>query len=266
LREVSGRHSMAVQTSKSVTIVLATVIPGIALLSLLALLYFLIRRRRKSHIFNRGITPIDDDEIESWKTDRNEEKIPIPDSQTQSQYTHKTSTSVASIQKPPSVIVYQNNAIPRSSSEFAPSYLHHQKDSSVDSIQSPVLARAPNARPGLTDETVQGDEAFVPQVKRQPSRLSKHHSSTTRHGRSKSARNSVARDQWYGFDSEHHTLPPRRSAESFPRSPANNSKHKRVYSSASNPPRMSFDSEDMNLGGLSPRPLIRKSDIGRAIG
>jgi hypothetical protein len=257
---------MAVKTSKTVTIVLATVIPGIALISLLTFVCVLVQRRRKSHIFNRGITPIDDDEIESWKTDRNEEKIPIPDSQAQSQYSHKTSTSVASVQKPPSVIVYQNNGIPRSSAEFAAGYLHHQKGSSVDSIQSPVLARAPNARPGLTDDTIQGDEAFVPQVKRQPSRLSKHQSSTTRHGRSKSARNSVARDQWYGFDSEHHTLPPRRSAESFPRSPAHSSKHKRMYSSASNPPRMSFDSEDLNLGGLSPRPLIRKSEIGRAIG
>jgi hypothetical protein len=257
---------MAVRTSRTLTIVLATVIPGVALVALLAVLCVRFQRKRKTLIFKRGITPINDDEIESWKTDRNDEKVPIPDSQAQSQYSHKASTSVASVQKPPSVIVYQNNGISRSSAEFDARCLHHQKGSSVDSIQSPVLARAPNARPGLTDDTVQGDEAFVPQVKRQPSRLSKHQSSTARHGRSKSARNSMAKDQWYGFDSEHHSLPPRRSAESFPRTFANPSNHKRVYSSASNPPRTSFDSEDVNLGGLSPRPLIRKSDIGRAIG
>ena len=41
--------------------------------------------------------------------------------------------------------------------------------------------------------------------------------------------------------------------------------HSRVYSSSENPPRMSFDDE-IFLGGLSPRPVVHKSDIGRAIG
>lgn len=253
-------------THRSLTIALATIIPGVALIALLIFICVRNQRRRKSRIFKRGITPIDDEEIESWRTD-NSEKHPDDEAQgePQTRSHHKQSTSVASVTKPPSVIVYHNQGLPRVSGEQA--QRGHQQMASIDSIQSPVLARAPNARPGLTDDTVQGDEAFIPHLKRQPSRLSKNQAAaTTKPGRSKSARNSIAHDQWYGHGLDNHTLPPRRSAESFPRSPAKHDTHKRVYSSPSNPPRMSLDDDQLSMGGLSPRPLIRKSEIGRAIG
>lgn len=159
---------------------------------------------------------------------------------------------------------------------------------SLDLPQTPVLARAPNSRPGLTDEAVEGDEAFISNHRRQTSRLSKKHS------RSRSSMSY----QWAG------TPPSQRSSECLPRTsqtwerrtdwsaitptsaPAPvhtygrscqergwEKKHSRIYSDSSIPPQSSFD-EDL-LGGLSPRPLLRgnmdmpttpESEIGRAIG
>ncbi|PHH69112.1 hypothetical protein CDD80_7008 [Ophiocordyceps camponoti-rufipedis] len=65
---------------------------------------------------------------------------------------------------------------------------------------TPVLARAPNARPGLTDQAVQGEDAFVSQARRQPSRLAKPPpaSRPSRHGRSKSSRATIHHEVWYG--------------------------------------------------------------------
>lgn len=254
-------------SNKTLTIVLSTTLPSVFLISVAAYICYRMQKRKTRRIFKRGITPIEDEEIESWKVDRNEEKPPIPEPAPESRpstQNHQPKDSVGSIQKPPSVIVYQNQGIPRSSEDNAPRCLHHHKGSSVDMPQTPVLARAPNARPGLTDDTVRGDDAFIPQLKRQPSRLNKSQPASPRHNRTRSARSSMSREQWHGQNQDGHQISPRRSAESFPRTPTHGSKHKRVYSS-SNPPRMSLDDE-LSPGGLSPRPHIRQSEIGRAIG
>ncbi|PNY24340.1 Uncharacterized protein TCAP_05721 [Tolypocladium capitatum] len=256
-----------------VTIVLATTIPSVVLIILASVLYYRVRRRR-SRLFNRGITPIDDEEIASWKSGRADEKAPIPQphsraKQCSSHPNHRPANSVASIQKPASVIVYQNPFQYNSrTSEDIPASTAHGKQS-ADMPRTPVLARAPNARPGLTDKVVQGEDAFISLVKRHPSRLAKHGPPSPRHHRSKSTRatmtGTTGRNLWYGQQFEYHS-PPRRSADTFlPTSPTHRSGSNGVYSSQSTPPRTSFD-DDLLLGGLSPRPVIHQSEIGRAIG
>lgn len=265
---------MELSQNQIIIIVLTTTIP----LSILVILAIFIRRRiqRRRFLFNRGITPIDDEEIESWKLNRPDEKKlviertisypPTPHQQQQTQ--HQQNDSVGSIRKPPSVIVYQQSYSRLSDELQSPRSLYHKR--SIDMAPAQVLARAPNSRPGLTDETVQGDDAYIPPLRRQQSRLAKlppSASSSPRHGRTRSSRSmSVASHQWYGQFSDFQFSTPRQSSEYLPR--ANRSLDLRRQSrkhSHSHPPRMSFDDE-VFLGGLSPRPLIRKSEIGRAIG
>ncbi|KAJ6787151.1 hypothetical protein PWT90_05412 [Aphanocladium album] len=249
-------------TSRILTIILASVIPGVAILSLCAVLCYRVQRR-KARLFRRGITPIGDEEIESWKVDRDDEKSVVLEQSP----SHHRGASVSS-NKPPSIIVYQNTP-PRRHSEdqqspsTSPSYRI-----SVDMPTAPVLARAPNARPGLTDDTVPGDDAFISQPKRQ-TRLVKHPpvSATTRHTRAWSTRSlsrGPSHEHWYGAEQDN--TPPRHSTETFTRSRSMHqaSNYSTAYSTPAKPPRASFDDE-MFLGGLSPRPPVHKSEIGRAI-
>ncbi|KAK7430792.1 hypothetical protein QQZ08_002581 [Neonectria magnoliae] len=261
--------------TKILVIVLATVVP-VAFIA--TTIVFCRRSRQRRFLFlNRGITPIDDEEIESWRIDRSDEKTPIieplpfrdeePYEQQQGFQQHQRQQSSISIRKPPSVIIYQNG-VSQASEELARYTVKHKR--SMDVPATPVLARAPNSRPGLTDETVQGDDAFVPSLKRQPSRLAKLPPTVSRQSRTRNSRSSTVsaaghHDLWHGQQSDKHALT-RMSSDYLPR--ANRSldlrRQKRVHS-ISTPPRMSFDDE-VFFGGLSPRPLIHKSEIGRAIG
>ncbi|KAF4446634.1 hypothetical protein F53441_9765 [Fusarium austroafricanum] len=263
---------------QALIIVLATVVPVTAITAVGCFLYRRSRQRRFLFM-KRGITPIGDEEIESWKKDRNHEKARIIeaanneardlDQKIQHQRQKSTSFSSSSIRKPPSVIVY-DRPHPRVSEELSPRSFDHKR--SIDVPSSPVIARAPNSRPGLTDEAVQGEDAFIPLVKRQPSRLAKLPPSS-RQSRTRSSRSSTMsavspspRDPWHGHYPDGF-LGTRSSSEYLPR--ANRSldirrQHHRMHS-MSNMNRLSFDDE-VFLGGLSPRPLIRKSEIGRAIG
>lgn len=264
---------------KIIVIVLATVVPLTAITAVGCFLYRRSRRRQRRFLFlKRGITPIDDEEIESWRTDKSLEKTPIIEATSNhaqdlerqrqlQQHQRQKSTSVSSVRKPPSVIIYNS---PNPHEEISsPRSLHHKRSIYVPS--TPPLARAPNSRPGLTDETVQGDDAFISPLKRQPSRLAKLPPSASRHGRTRGSRSSTVsaispRDPWHGHYPDS-VFGSRSSNEYLPR--ANRSldirrQHHRMHSMIS-PSRMSFDDE-VFLGGLSPRPLIRKSEIGRAIG
>jgi hypothetical protein len=266
------------------TIILSSVIPGVFVISLVVLLWVWFRRRQVRWL-RRGITPIADEEIDSWRTEKHEEHDRDPGTEPESQPSprrhHRQNSSLASVQKPGSVIVYQhthNSSISspalnqgRPSAEY-----YSSKQNSMDLPMSPVLARAPNARPGLTDEMIQGDDAYIPQLKRQPSKLAKSQpgsagsgiigSSRRQQSQHRSARSSISinssgngnRDRWYGqqvgdgLTRKSADLPGQRG-------------HERVYSSSANPPRLSLD-EATSPGGLSPRPLLHKSEIGRAIG
>ncbi|KAM4059544.1 hypothetical protein HRG_011600 [Hirsutella rhossiliensis] len=264
---------MACQASGcTVTIVLATIIPSVVVLLTVALLCWRLLRRR-SRLFNRGITPIDDEEIESWKSgttpEKHSEPPPSPwrDSLTSC---HRVTNSVTLTRKPTSVIVYQSPSQygVRLSEDLSSSPAHARP--SFDVPPTPVLARAPNARPGLTDEAVQGEDAFVSLARRQPCRLAKPPPKGSRHNRSKSSRATMSgttgsHNTWYGQQFEYHKLPRRSADHILPVPAAYMPEFSDVHTSHSTPVRTSFD-EEIWLGGLSPRPLIRKSEIGRAIG
>jgi hypothetical protein len=257
-------------SDRRLTIILATVIPITCLIIASWSIYFVVRRRN-ARLFGRGITPVADEEIETWRTDRNEnedddEKEMIPERRNPNTKHHHQHSSVSSAHKPASVIVYHS----RTSSEQSPRSAGFQHHGSMDVPRTPVLARAPNARPGLTDESVQGDDAFIPHVKRQPSRLSKYQtqapvprSVVPQHQRHRSAYSTIgSRDRWYGQSTADYFT--RQSAD-LPRRGSPPRTQERIYTSSQNMPRVSLD-DAVAPGGLSPRPPVHQSEIGRAIG
>ncbi|KAL8387837.1 hypothetical protein RB595_009640 [Gaeumannomyces hyphopodioides] len=309
-------------------------------------------RRKRVPFFERGITPIDDDEIESWKIspeERVEKHVPEPttsagltitvprssESNTRSlrpaTVGRDASAAVATpdalppttpTKKAPSaVIVYQNQAsssspaIPgyRKSEELSPRSMasssnlagsrYGRASMDKDLPQTPIHARAPNAREGLTDQAIPGDEPYIPLPKRQPSRISKMSgvaSPRLAHTRARSSRSSLRSFGlgWdhpqpqqqrqgpyghYGGGSEQELPRAGRASSDYPRSSAggyspphhhhraNYSHHHHQYSGASNHSRVYSTSSipprlsfSDDLFG-SPRPLLRE-DIGRAIG
>lgn len=252
-------------STQSLTLVLATTIP-VGLLASILVVVWCRARRRKARLFRRGITPIDDEEIESWKVDREDEK---KSSSERPRPSHHTNRSGGSISKPAGVIVYTPSQYNRRvSQEHVALSTSPQHKRSFDMSPTSIQARAPNARPGLTDDAVQGDAAYLAQVKRQPSRLAKQPPVSGRHNRAWSTRTishgGDMHDQWYGAD-----LPPRRSTDTFTRTqsvqnhPSSRNGH---YSSPPNNPARSSLDEELLPGGLSPRPPVHKSEIGRAIG
>ncbi|KAK0392333.1 hypothetical protein NLU13_1829 [Sarocladium strictum] len=253
--------------SRTLIITLSTTIPGVIIVSVLGLAIYQCRRRRFSFL-NRGITPIDDEEIESWRTERIEEKM-AHSAQAVSARSHQPSMSASSIQKPPSILVYGRDTHfnSRPSMERSPGLGR----TSVD-VPAPVIAVAPNARLGLTDEMVQGDDAFVPRIKRQPSRLAKSQPPASpgkhQHKRSTNSHSSL-HAAWYGYqeESQYAQTPVRHFSERQPQTPPPRGHRPNIlaYPDSSIPPYSSHD-EEVFHGGLSPRPMLHQSDIGRAIG
>ena len=262
-------------STRTLTIILATVLPCVFLTTVVVVLLCCRNRRRKAQLFRRGITPIADEEIESWKVDRRTSEKPSEsgDESTAKDQgaqgsSHKHGASIGSIQKPPSIIVYQSPFQHHRQASDGPSAVRPASErQSTDLPTTPILARAPNSRPGLTDEAVQGDDAFVSQPKRQASRLAKQPPTTPPgHGRSKSTRSTISpRTVWNGQELESQSMPRRSVDTSLPSVPLEYRTKKDRLSSRSNPDKTASD-EEIFLGGLSPRPLIHKSEIGRAIG
>lgn len=263
---------------RTTAIILASVLSVVGCLLIgMAVWIFMRCRRRRSKLFTRGITPIGDDEIETWKGQRTEkghdmDAVSPPHSPKQrrmEEKRHQKSESATSIKKPPSVIVYA-----RKSEEYSPrsptmpdypfskmSFDGTKRSFEKELPMTPIQARAPNAREGLTDEAIPGDEPFIGSPKRRGSRLSKgsrypHQS----HSRTKSNRSSSSLhrlgDRGYGYESDDY-----RPSHEFYQG------HSRV-SSSQEPPRLSLsDNWPAGSGGLSPRILlVRAEDIGRAIG
>lgn len=324
----SGGSSNGIGSNRVLVIALSTVLSVVGLILILGLI-FICRRKRKG-LFARGASPIDDDEIATWKAPRSE-KGPLPGSGSGAEATlatagiagaagatvamvgaaggrrsdsdgsgsrgvssdsrsnggspsHAKNISTSSIKKPPSVIVYSNvngiggyrpssdNSSPRSYGSYdAGPAVGLSGKSSFDKVlpQTPIQAKAPNSRAGLTDESIPGDEPFIANPPRQPSRLSKlppGFSSAQRraHVRTRSSRSSF---QEYAFSKSEQELPGRHSHDYIPRS--HNNSNWKVNSSTSVPPRLSFSDESFLGGSLSPRPLLAGHEgyeIGRAIG
>ncbi|KOS20260.1 hypothetical protein ESCO_006084 [Escovopsis weberi] len=262
---------------ESVTIVLSTLIPSLFLISVCGFAAYRLLRSRRARYPNRGITPICDEEIESWKIDKtklidNDEKpteLPV----FAARGSHNSSMSVSSVRpKPPSLIIYHSSHTNRGSqgsgsddqvSPWSPSI----GKNSVEGLQTPILARAPNSRPGLTDDTIRGDEAFVTHsIKRHPSRLSRlSPTASPRHLRTKSARSSLGdftrRELWLSQDLSRPSLD-NLSARSM-KSPR--AGRRATFSTPVRIRHGSYDDE-IPLSGLSPRPPITRAEVGLAIG
>ncbi|KAK4161994.1 hypothetical protein QBC43DRAFT_89718 [Cladorrhinum sp. PSN259] len=280
-----------VSSNKTLVITLSTVLSAVGLALIVGGIILCWRyRQRRLHLFQRGISPIDDDEIATWKVPRDYEKTRTfqgvdtdieADAALRKETgvsSHVKHASTSSVKKPPSVIVYSNvhgHGYRPSTDEGSPRRSYTQNHPvygriSVDKAlpQTPIQARAPNARAGLTDESVPGDEPFLPpSPKRQTSRLSKFppsaSSSRRQHGRSRSSRSSTRSFGEYGFHAGSEVeLSPRHSHDHI----HSRHYHSRVYSSSSIPPRLSLGDEALFPGSSPARPLFRDDEIGRAIG
>ena len=264
-------------SNRVLLIALSTVLSVVGVLLLVGAVLLCLRyRKRRLLCFARGVTPIDDDEIATWKATPGE-KIALVNSRAST--TRAKHTSATSVKKPPSVIVYQSRLSQQNTRRSRDGSLHSFADNGYGSFtrtsfekelpQTPLQAIAPNARAGLTDQSVPGDDPFLPSPRRHPSRLSKPHpSASTRSSRTHTrARSSRSSTRSFG-DSGHYAsdveLSPSGSHEIL-NSYGRGHGHSRIYSSSSIPPRLSLSDEGA-LGGLSPRPLFRDGDIGRAIG
>ncbi|TGJ78119.1 hypothetical protein E0Z10_g10645 [Xylaria hypoxylon] len=247
-------------SNHTLVIVLSTVfgIIGIALIASLALWY--IRNRRRHSLFNRGLTPIGDDEIATWKVRRAEEKE-TEAYRARPSHASKDSTGSARIQ-------YQRGTS-RPSTEAGVSPRSFIKNSfSIDLPRAPeaaAFARAPNARTGLTDEMVPGDEPFVPQLKRKPSRLQKLPPDTPKNLSRANSRTRIARSYSHpeNWQSSVESLP-RELRDANPRGGGGG--HSRIYSSSFVPPQISSAADKEMFGGLSPPPSQRRDVIGQALG
>ncbi|KAH9904143.1 hypothetical protein F4778DRAFT_84033 [Xylariomycetidae sp. FL2044] len=245
--------SGSVSGNQTVIITLSTVLSVVGVILVIILAYLCARgRRKRTPLFNRGITPIGDDEIASWKINRTSEKP-------EDRYTRRpvrTPNTSTSTRRAPSVIQYQNDGRPSMDIISPRSFINDKYSFDLPRAPGAVLARAPNARSGLTDETVPGDDPFLPSPKRSPSKLHKSPADSptrTRGSRSNSIKSFA--DHWRG------------SFEVSPRI-SNDSRrgHSRIYSSSSIPPRLSLGDHEQ-FTGLSPPPSRRKdSTIGQAIG
>jgi hypothetical protein len=331
---MTNGYTSGIGSSRTTVITLSTVLSIVGAFVILGVISVCWRHRqtRRFLFFRRGITPIDDDEIATWKVGsgrgeksggRGQAPAPVmgPGGLALAGYgatgpltgsppgpSHAKKASVSSYtKKPPSVIVYPHPSVAagqgagggRFSEDSHTSPRHYGSYSSYGgstkrsfehrggelASPAPIQARAPNARAGLTDESVPGDEPFLPSPKRHPSRLSKvqpaHHHHHSHHGRTRGSRSSSMRSftggsvAWadpfknqhqdgggYGSDLELSSSPPRVSHEYVQ---DHRGRHSRVFSSSSIPPRVSFG-DDYVVGGLSPRPSARDDEIGRAIG
>ncbi|KAK1837267.1 hypothetical protein QBC39DRAFT_6171 [Podospora conica] len=237
-------------SNRKLVITLSSVLSVVGLLLLLGALLLCRRRRRGSRkpLFSRTISPIDDDEIATWKVphmSRAEKAAALDDADsppptaaapttptrnpnpTTSPHTTHTkdqpsTSSLAPLRKPPSAVIVYSNP-----------HGHHRRCSSDDSYynlssasppgsggtrkmsfdkvlpQTPIQARAPNAIPGLTDESVPGAMPFVEVVPHHhhQRRLSKVRSS--HHVRARSSRSFAAAggDVWEGGRHSHDYLP-----------------------------------------------------------
>ncbi|KAI1762983.1 hypothetical protein GGR53DRAFT_499591 [Hypoxylon sp. FL1150] len=252
--------------NSTLTIALSTVLSVIGVVLIAAAAYLCTGARRKRIPgFTRGITPIGDDEIATWKSNRSAEKV--TDRYTTRPSHSQNPSTATSTRRAPSVIQYQHGGRPSLDVASSPrSFIDGKYSFDLPQVPGAVLARAPNARSGLTDDMVPGDDPFLPSPKRHPSRLHKlPPSSPSMHGRTKGSRSSSLRSfaeaAWRQGEGPE-TSSPSGSSDARSRS------HNRIYSNSTipPPPRLSFgDSEQ--LTGLSPPPSRRQDNtIGLAVG
>jgi len=298
---------------RTLVIALSTVLSVVGCLMVVGGLLICWRyRRRRVPFLSRGVTPIDDEEIATWKSPRTEKagtlngdtdaeadaattggSSPKDDEKSPVNNAHGKKASTSSVKKPPSVIVYSNaQGQGRQSLDY---YYDSESPGSARTVggysgktsldkalpRTPIQARAPNSRAGLTDESIPGDDPFIVTtgLKRQQSRLSKlppthrrsssyahHHHRRGQSSRSSTATRSMGAGDFGGYASDIGVSSPRYSHEQAVI--RTRSSHSRIYSSSSIPPRLSFGDEALTMSQSLPStsPWFRDDDIGRAIG
>jgi hypothetical protein len=260
--EVSAGQS-GLSPNQTLIITLSTVLSVVGVVVIAITAYFVTRscRKRRRGFFNRGITPIGDDEIASWKLNRGDEKQP-------ERYTARPSST-----KAPSLIQYQNGGRPslEVSSPLSTFSLGEKHSMSFDLPRAPegaVLARAPNSRSGLTDDTIPGDQPFLPTPRRNPSKLSKQPPPSPPMN-ANVFDHQIQPAQSRGSRSNSMKSVPEARQRLSSEAPANwRGGHSRIYSSSSIPPTVPVQDAEQHFAGLSPPPNRKTSteDIGWAIG
>jgi hypothetical protein len=260
----SATSSYITQSShnRNLVIILSSVLGFLGLLLVAGLAVLVFRYRRGQTPFgHRGASPIDDEEIASWRRSEQEKRLPSPLSE------HR-----AAIREVPELPLAHHSGWTWATTASSGS-IHTIPSPFPDSPQ--YIATAPNARAGLTDETVPGEDPFITPPKRHNSRLSKLPPS---HSRNRSGRSSISAKSMLGAQSHHRTSSDLKARD---RTPAwydnyDDSVHGAYLKEIGgiDSPRMSKDMfDDLTSGGLSPRPKSvvrtmtweRTDDIGRAI-
>lgn len=238
---------------RTLIIVLSSVLGFVGILLIAGALFLAYRfGQGRTPFGHRSATPLDDDEIESWRGTVIEQKHSPSDVD-------------------PTMLNRQGNSIQMQAS---PGWTWTASPTSLRSGLSPTttvpdtpafLAKAPNSRVGLTDETVPGADPFIPPIKRQSSRLSK---APPGHNRSKSRRSSMSAKSVWSYNGGIGPNPSDKMPIWFdPDDHAIGRALSRTDRTMSNSPATSIF--DDVVGGLSPRPKSQArpwdKEIGRAI-
>ncbi|KAH6678242.1 hypothetical protein B0J14DRAFT_460153, partial [Halenospora varia] len=241
---------------ETLIIVLSVVLGVVAILLVLSAAFLASRYFKRQRPFShRGASPINDDEIASWREPGFEQKRHV-------------------IQVPPPV--KEGNI---GLAQF-PGWRWNAPPANIQPVYSPSSIaqspsfRAPNSRVGLTDETIPGAAPFIPPPKRQNSRLSK---TPPGHARTRSRRSSASnKSMWshHGNSSVDLDWKPSPRSARHPTwyDPEDNNVGRELRDmdqTSSSPGTSIFDG--LAAGGLSPRPASHSrpwgqdKEIGRAI-
>ncbi|KAA8566915.1 hypothetical protein EYC84_010012 [Monilinia fructicola] len=238
-------------------IILACVLGTLAVILVSVAIYLLIRYRRNRSFTGRGVTPIDDNEIESWRRSGNERKVfmgedLVFDKETGGRdYIQSNTIQMA---HSPGWTWTASPTSSRTRSTFYPSGFSGQVPDSPT-----FLAQAPNARVGLTDEVMPGAEPFIKPAERYRARLSK----SGGHARTKSRRSSLSGRSMRSFRSGNGGESKELKANDRVATWYDSDEHFRAHKDYNDSPATSF--QGMNPGSetpsqvtaLSPRPPPR---------
>lgn len=159
------------EDNSTLVIVLSVVFGFFALLMVVSATIFIIRWRRNSKYHRRGITPVNDEEIERW---RGRKEI----------HTEASSLTQKSHRRQASSIVVMSHP-PGWAWSAEPSPFGSKTSGETALSPPPMVARAPNSRTGLTDGAIPGADPFIAPVRRPSTKLAKH-------GRNQSRKSSLS--------------------------------------------------------------------------
>jgi len=153
-----------------ILVIVLSVVFGLVGLAIIFAFILFIRKRRRGPCKHskRGVTPIDDEEIETWRG-RKETYTDEPSPRSH----HRQTSSTVVLSHAPSW-TWNPDPTPYDAMTGA--------DTGVKTALSPppMVARAPNARSGLTDGAIPSADPFVTPPRRQSTRLAKHARSQSR--------------------------------------------------------------------------------------